>query len=235
MIELRSIAVRQSAFALSGLDMDVPAGSYAVLMGRTGCGKTTLLEVIAGLRRPALGTVRLGGRDVTRLDPADRGVGYVPQDGALFTTMTVGEQIELPLRVRGVARPARRARVAELVDLVGIAHLVERRPAGLSGGERQRVALARAVSARPGVLLLDEPMSALDDETRERIYGVIERVREHERVTALHVTHSRREAVRLGDVHLRLDGGTIVEMAGSEAEAKPAGGGPGMEESIRCG
>src|SRR5687767_9547183 len=131
-------------------------------MGKTGCGKTTLLEAVAGLRQPAAGRVILGGLDVTDRPPGERGLGYVPQDAALFRTMTVYGHLAFALNLRGWARAAVEARVRELADWLEITPLLQRRPAGLSGGEAQRVALGRALSFRPKYLLLDEPLSSLD-------------------------------------------------------------------------
>ena len=143
MIAIDDLSIRQGAFRLSGLSLRVPTGSYGVLMGRTGCGKTSLLEAVAGLRPVAGGRVLLSDRDVTRLSPGERGIGYVPQDAALFDAMTVHNQLAFALYLRGMKRAAVRDRVAELAGWLGIAGLLHRRPAGLSGGEAQRVALGR--------------------------------------------------------------------------------------------
>jgi molybdate/tungstate transport system ATP-binding protein len=208
-IVVEDLVVRQGAFAVGPVGFRVPAGAYGVLMGPTGAGKTTLLEAIAGLRRPAAGRVRLGGRDVTGLPPAARGVGYVPQDSALFGTMTVRENIGFALAVRRAPAAEVAARVAELADWLGVRPLLDRRAVGLSGGEAQRVALGRALAFRPAVLLLDEPLSATDEETRAALVELLEAVRRSAAVTVLHVTHSRAEADRLGDVLLRLAGGAV--------------------------
>ncbi|MBY0512329.1 MAG: ABC transporter ATP-binding protein [Gemmataceae bacterium] len=214
MIEVIGLAVRQGAFALAGVTFAVPAGRYAVLMGRSGCGKTTLLEVIAGLRPAAAGTIRLAGRDVTRLRPADRHVGYVPQDGALFATMSVRDNLAFALTVRGDPRAAVEKRVAELADWLELAPLLGRRPGNLSGGEKQRVALGRALASRPPVLLLDEPLASLDDDTRDHLVAVLVRVRDTRTVTVLHVTHNRSEADRLADLLFRLDATGVSNSAG---------------------
>ncbi|MDR3403720.1 MAG: ATP-binding cassette domain-containing protein [Chthoniobacter sp.] len=211
MIKLESIAWRAGTFRLENINVSIPTGSYGVLMGRTGCGKTTLLEIICGLRRPLGGRVLIGDRDVTDELPAARGVGYVPQDGAMFPTMTVREQLGFALRLR--RRPA--AEIAERVDQLatelGLTALLERLPQGLSGGERQRVALGRALAARPKVLLLDEPLSALDEELRDDLAALLRRVQREHGVTALHITHSRAEAELLADVQFRLADGRISE------------------------
>ena len=170
MIHIDDLSIRLGAFALTGLSLQVGQGEYAVLMGRTGSGKTTLLEAIAGLKPVQQGAIRLLGDDVTRLRPAERGVGYVPQDLALFPTLTVREHLAFALTVRRWPGAAIAARVAEMSALLALDHLLERLPAGLSGGESQRVALGRALAFRPRILLLDEPLSALDESTREEMY-----------------------------------------------------------------
>ncbi len=212
MIRVRDLGIRVGTFALEGVSFTVEAGRYAVLMGKTGTGKSTLLEVIAGLKPVASGVVELLGRDVTRLKPADRGVGYVPQDLALFPTMTVREHLGFALAIRGWDHPTAAGRVAELAELLGVEHLLDRWPQGLSGGEAQRTALGRALSFRPRVLLLDEPLSALDDETREEMYDLLHTIHRETGVTALHVTHSLTEAKKLGDCILLLKDGKVGEM-----------------------
>jgi ABC-type sugar transport system ATPase subunit len=209
MIAVDHLTVRVSAFALENVGFDVPTGQYAVLMGRTGVGKTTLLEALCGLKTVAGGTIRLNGRDVTRLKPAERGIGYVPQDRALFQTMTVREHLAFALTIQKAGRRVIQESVAELSRLLGIEHLLDRRPPGLSGGEAQRVALGRALSARPGVLCLDEPLSALDDETRREMYELLENVRQSTSVTILHVTHNLDEAEQLADRIFLLRNGKI--------------------------
>jgi molybdate/tungstate transport system ATP-binding protein len=178
-------------------------------MGKTGSGKTTVLEAICGLRPVSAGRIFLLEQDVTGWRPADRGIGYVPQDRALFATMTVRDHLAFALNIRKWAPAATAQRVRELGDLLGLTALLDRRPEGLSGGEAQRVALGRALSCQPGILCLDEPLSALDDETREEMCALLEKVQEHTRVTILHVTHHREEAERLADCLFRLQDGRI--------------------------
>lgn len=211
MIQLAEIGWQAGTFRLENVNLLVPAGSYAVLMGRTGCGKTTLLEIICGLRRPRSGRIVIGDRDVTHEPPAARGVGYVPQDGAMFPTMTVREQLGFALRLR--RRPAAEItqRVGELGEHLGVAHLLDRLPQNLSGGERQRVALGRALAAKPSVLVLDEPLSALDEELRDDLATLLKRVQREQGITALHITHSRAEATQLADITFRLDEGRVIE------------------------
>lgn len=209
MIELRGASLAAGSFRLDDLDLEVPPGAYAVLMGRTGCGKTTLLEALCGLQPLKAGTLRLGGRDVTDLGPAEREVGYVPQDGALFPTMTVLDHLAFGPRFRGWGKAEILARVYELASALGIKELLWRRPRGLSGGERQRVALGRALASRPPVLLLDEPLSAVDEETREGLCTLLADLPAAAGVTVLHVTHSQAEAERLATLRMRLAGGRL--------------------------
>jgi len=212
MISVKSLSVRAVSFVLHEVSFEIPSGAYGVLMGKTGSGKTTLLEALCGLRSALSGRIEFMGRDVTHLKPAERGIGYVPQDRALFTTMTIREHLEFALVLRKWSDADRARRVGELAELLGIAPLLQRKPLGLSGGEAQRVALGRALSCRPGVLILDEPLSALDDETRQEMYALLKLVREQSHVTALHVTHSRAEAQLLGDTLLKLEGGAVVPL-----------------------
>jgi ABC-type sugar transport system ATPase subunit len=221
MIDLENVAVRAGEFSLDRISLHVPAGQCAMLMGRSGCGKTTLLECIGGLRTAAAGRILLDGRDVTRLGPAERQLGYVPQDLALFPTMTVRQHLEFALVIRRWGRRDVARRVTELAEMLALAELLHRKTPGLSGGESQRVALGRALAFHPRVLLLDEPLSALDDDARESMYDLLGQVQRLTGVTTLHVTHSRREAARLGDVVLRLEAGRI------EQSPSPSGRGPG--------
>jgi molybdate/tungstate transport system ATP-binding protein len=209
MIRAEQLSVRSGAFTLEDLSFEVPAMAYAVLMGRTGAGKTTLLETLCGLKRVQAGKILLANRDVTRLLPGQRGIGYVPQDRALFLTMTVREHLAFAPRLQRWPRAEIEERVDELARLLNIGPLLDRRPAGLSGGEAQRVALGRALAARPGVLCLDEPLSALDDDTREEMIALLKTVRRETRVTTLHVTHRLAEAQRLADVVFELKDGKI--------------------------
>lgn len=223
MIRVENLSVAVGAFTIEDLSFDVATGRYAVLMGKTGSGKTTLVEAICGLRRVRSGRIVLLDRDVTRLKAADRGVGYVPQDLALFPTMTVREHLSFALEVRGQSTLIAE-RVAELSRLLRIEHLLERRPHGLSGGESQRVALGRALSFHPRILLLDEPLSALDQETREEMYKLLREVQQKTGVTTLHITHSPAEARRLADQLLILRDGKVYQ--GELDELAPRGATP---------
>ena len=218
MIRLENISWSAAGFALTEVSFSVPASRYAVLMGRTGTGKTSLLEMLCGLREPRSGKVWLGDRDVTHAAPGARGIGDVPQDGALFPTMTVREQIGFGLRISHHAPGEVQRRVDELAREVSVSHLLERKPQGLSGGEKQRVALARALVMRPSVLLLDEPLASLDEDTQRGLIELLQRTQREHGITVLHVTHSSREAELLGEVRLRLiDGKVLNDSAGPQA------------------
>jgi len=210
MIRFENISWSAGTFALSGVSFTVPQGSYAVLMGRSGSGKTSLLELLCGLRFPSSGAIWIGDREITNLTPGERGIGYVPQDGALFPTLTVRENIGFALRIRGESGPGSRAAVESLAERLGIAGVLDRKPQHLSGGERQRVALARALAATPTVLVLDEPLSALDEELREDLARLLKEIQRDLKLTTLHVTHHRQEAAQLADHVLRLEHGSVV-------------------------
>lgn len=211
MIEVQQLNVRAGTFLLPNVSFRIPSGEYAVLMGRTGSGKTTLLETICGLRAGGGGAVLLNGVDVTMLSPAARGIGYVPQDRALFTTMSVRENIGFALRVRGLDSTAIGQRVTKLADMLGLRAILDRKPHGLSGGEAQRVALGRALANEPRVLCLDEPLSALDDDTRAEMHDLLRSIHQQTRATILHVTHHVADARQLATKLLRLHQGAIRE------------------------
>ena len=211
MITIENITIQQGAFALRNVSLAVPPRSYAVLMGRTGSGKTTLIEAICGLRPVHEGRILLAGRDVTCEKPAARNIGYVPQDSALFGTMTVRENLEFALLIRHWTRERIAARIDELAGWLGIGAILDRPTRRLSGGEAQRVALGRALAFNPPVLLLDEPLSALDEETRDEMVALLKSVRERTGVTTLHVTHNREDAERLADAVFILRDGAIRE------------------------
>ena len=204
MIELSSVTIRIGEFQLKDLSFRIETGQYAVVMGKTGIGKTTILEAICGLRSIHAGRILINNVDVSRWTPADRNVGYTPQDLALFPTLTVREHLEFAMKIR--RRPAKEMadRVAELANLLEITPLLDRRIKGLSGGESQRVALGRALSFRPNVLLLDEPLSALDEETRLTTQTLLRTLNRITGVTIMHVTHNQEEADALGDCCIRL-------------------------------
>lgn len=217
MIQLDQVSIRAGAFGLDALSFVVPAGQHAVLMGRTGSGKTTVLEAICGLRRVTGGRILLWGNDVTDLPPGERNIGLVPQEAALFEHLTVRDHLGFGLAVRHWTPNAIRERVEELARWLGLERILDRRPPGLSGGEAQRVALGRALAFRPRVLCLDEPLSALDEETRAEVKQLLQTVREKSGATILHVTHNQADARELADCVLVLRSGRCVA-AGSGVE-----------------
>ncbi len=210
MIAVEQLNLRQGVFALDNLSFTVPAGRYAVLMGKTGCGKTTILETICGLRHISGGRIVLSGHDMTGAKPGARNLGYVPQDGALFASMSVRDNLGFALALRRWDAAAMAERVTELAELLGIAHLLDHGTGQLSGGEAQRVALGRALAARPPILLLDEPLCELDDDTRGEMHELLNSVRTLTGVTVLHVTHNAADADRLADMILRMENGKVT-------------------------
>jgi len=209
MIEVRALTVQAGTFALRDISFVIPTCGYGVLMGKTGCGKTTILESIIGFRKVSSGQIILDGTDVTNWNPALRGIGYVPQDGALFSRMTVRRQLGFALSIRRVSASVTHDRTSELANLLGISHLLDRVPKSLSGGERQRVALGRALSFEPKILCLDEPLSALDSETRSQMCDLLTEIRLRTGVTTLHVTHNLDEAERMAAPLLLLREGRL--------------------------
>ena len=212
MISVKNLSLAVGEFALEDVSFEIPTRAYCALMGRTGCGKTTILEAVCGLRDVASGSIELMSREVTDLPPAERGIGFVPQDGALFSSMTVEQNLGFSLEVRNRPKGVVSERVKQLAELLGIANLLERRIQGLSGGEKQRVALGRALAFEPGILCLDEPLSALDDETKVGLVDLLGKVREETGVTTLHITHSLQEARSLCDMLLVMEDGQVREL-----------------------
>jgi molybdopterin-binding protein len=208
-IRLEDVGLTIGDFTLEDVTLDIPSGGYGLIIGPTGSGKTSLLEAVAGHVPVSRGHISLDGRDVTRLAPEQRGIGFVYQSYHLFPHHTVAENIGYGLR--GFPADARRARVNELAGLLGIAPLLDRGIDGLSGGEQQRVALARALAPRPSILLLDEPFAAVDPALRRVLRRELQVMREREGVTTLHVTHDVDDALRLGDVVAVLGDGGVAQ------------------------
>ena len=199
--------------ALEPATLDIARGETLVLLGPSGCGKTTMLRIIAGLEMPDDGgKVLFDGKDMTRVPIERRNVGMVFQSYALFPNMSVAENIGYGLRICGVAKVERDVRVAELIALTNITGLENRRIDQLSGGQRQRVALARAVAIRPGILLLDEPLTALDAALRDRLRGELNRLLRALGITAIYVTHDQSEAMELGDRIVVMSKGAIAQI-----------------------
>jgi len=216
MIEIKNLMVNLGSFLLQDINLIVEKGEYFIILGPTGAGKTILLESIAGLYPIRSGEIWLDGREVTGLEPEKRGIGFVYQDYVLFPHLSVKDNLIFGLKQKG--RPKRELqRVTEwLADLLEVSHLLERRPDTLSGGEKQKVALARALSVGPNVLLLDEPLSALDPQTRESVQQELRRVHQRLQLTIIHVTHDFEEAIALGDRIAVLNEGRIVQVGTPE-------------------
>jgi len=217
MISLRSLAIEAGGFGVGPLDLDVPVGEYAVLLGPSGAGKTLVLEAVAGIRPVRTGAVLIRGEDVTRMPAERRGVGLVFQDGLLFPHLTVAQNIAYGLGAAWPAWPGRRRRalrpgVARLAAETGVTELLDRRPATLSGGERQRVALARALAPGPRLLLLDEPLSAVDADAREGLQDLLRRLSVDDGLTVLHVTHDLGEAFAVGGLFAVLVAGRLQQV-----------------------
>jgi putative spermidine/putrescine transport system ATP-binding protein len=203
--------------AVAAVDLRVGAGEFFTLLGPSGSGKTTTLRMIAGFERPDAGAIRLGGRDVTDVPPNDRDVNTVFQDYALFPHMTVGENVGYGLRVKKVPRADRARRVAEVLETVRLDGYADRKPLQLSGGQRQRVALARAIVNRPQVLLLDEPLGALDLKLRQEMQVFLKGLQSELGITFLYVTHDQEEALTMSD-RLAVFNAGRVEQVGSPEE-----------------
>ena len=217
-LELVSLTKRFGAtVAVNGIDHVFPAGSYVCLLGPSGCGKSTTLRMIAGHETVSEGSIILGGNDISARPPATRGTAMMFQSYALFPHLSVAENVAFGLKMKGVAKETRLARAAELLRLVQMEPLSERLPAQLSGGQQQRVALARAMASEPQVLLLDEPLSALDPFLRLRMRTELKRLQRELGISFLHVTHSQDEAMALSDQIVVMNAGQI-EQAGPPRE-----------------
>ncbi|HEY4250444.1 MAG TPA: ABC transporter ATP-binding protein [Roseomonas sp.] len=224
--EVRLLGVGKSfgaTQALSGITMTVRAGSFTVLLGPSGCGKSTLLRIIAGLEAAQSGQVMIGGRDVSALPPAARGIAMVFQSYALFPHLSVAENVVFGLRARGLPRPEREARLRQVAGMLGLEPLLGRRPSQLSGGQQQRVALARAVVAEAPVCLMDEPLSNLDAKLRTDMRREIRALQQRLDMTMIYVTHDQAEAMSMADqVVLLRDGRVEQDATPAELYARPA-------------
>jgi putative spermidine/putrescine transport system ATP-binding protein len=201
-----------SVNAVDGVDLDIAEGEFFSMLGPSGSGKTTVLRLIAGFEQPTAGTVQLRGRDVTGTAPFDRDVNTVFQDYALFPHMSVLENVAYGLRVRGVKKAERLARARESLDAVRLSSYGARKPSELSGGQRQRVALARATVVKPKVLLLDEPLGALDLKLREQMQVELKELQRSLGITFIFVTHDQEEALTLSDRIAVFNNGKVVQL-----------------------
>ena len=212
-VELRGVTKRFGALtAVDRLDLEVRHGEFLSLLGPSGCGKTTTLRLIAGFERPDEGEIRIEGADVARLPAYRRPVNTVFQSYALFPHLNVIENVGYGLKQRGVPRAERRARAEELLELVRLPNVADRKPKELSGGQQQRVALARALVLRPKVLLLDEPLGALDLRVRKELQIELKRIQESVGITFVYVTHDQEEALAMSDRVVVMHAGRIEQL-----------------------
>jgi putative spermidine/putrescine transport system ATP-binding protein len=217
---VRLVALRKTygrVLAAAGVDLEIAEGEFFTLLGPSGSGKTTLLRLIAGFERPDSGTIELGGANVTRQPPYARDVNTVFQDYALFPHLTVIDNVEYGLKIRKVAKPERRRRAEKVLDMVRLSGLEQRKPIQLSGGQRQRVALARAIVNEPEVLLLDEPLGALDLKLRQEMQTELKRIQREVGITFVYVTHDQEEALTMSDRVAVFNNGKI-EQVGAPVE-----------------
>jgi putative spermidine/putrescine transport system ATP-binding protein len=217
--------------ALNGINIALGEGEFLSLLGPSGCGKTTALRLVAGFDRPDGGRIVVDGKDITSIAPNKRDMGMVFQAYSLFPNMTAHQNVEFGLRIRGRDKSQRRGRVDELLELVGLGHAGGRYPHQLSGGMQQRVALARALAIEPRVLLLDEPLSALDAKVRVQLREEIRRIQLELGITTLYVTHDQEEALAISD-HVAVMYGGVIEQMGAPAEMYTAPKTPFVAEFI---
>jgi putative spermidine/putrescine transport system ATP-binding protein len=214
-IELVAVVKRYGATtAVDGIDLKIPGGSYCCLLGPSGCGKTTTLRLIAGHERLSGGDIVVGDRVMNDLPPARRGTAMMFQSYALFPHLSCVDNVAFSLKMRGVGKSPRRTKALELLELVHMAAFAQRQPAQLSGGQQQRVALARALITNPSVLLLDEPLSALDPFLRVRMRDELKRLQTELGISFVHVTHSQEEAMALSDLVVVMNNG-LIEQTGA--------------------
>jgi putative spermidine/putrescine transport system ATP-binding protein len=197
--------------AVDSIDLSIPQGKLTTLLGPSGCGKTTSLRMLAGYSAPTSGQIFIDGVDSTKLPPEKRGLGMVFQSYALFPHMTVADNVGYGLKLRGITGTARRTRITESLEMVGLAHLAASRPRKLSGGQQQRVALARAIAIRPKLLLLDEPLSNLDARLRVQMRSEIRRIQSETGLTVVLVTHDQDEALEMSDEMVLMRAGKIMQ------------------------
>jgi sulfate transport system ATP-binding protein len=215
MIAVRDVTKRFGEFvALDGVSLEIPDGSLTALLGPSGSGKSTLLRIIAGLEVPDSGTIEIHGDDATHVPPQRRGIGFVFQHYAAFKHMTVRENVAFGMKIRKQPKDRIRARVDELLEVVGLAGYHARYPNQLSGGQRQRMALARALAVEPKVLLLDEPFGALDAKVRAELREWLRRLHDDVHVTTVLVTHDQEEAMAISDHIAVMDHGNIEQVGG---------------------
>ena len=217
MVELQQVSKRfGDVVALASVDLVVRRGEFVTLLGPSGSGKTTLLNLIAGMAQPSSGRILIDGRDATALPPSERGLGMVFQNYALMPHMTVFENIAFPLRVRKLSNDEIARKVADVLKLIRLPDIAQRKPRELSGGQQQRVALARCIVYNPSLILLDEPLGALDKKQREQMQLEIKRIHAELGITMLNVTHDQDEALTLSDRIVLMNGGRVEQQCEPE-------------------
>jgi molybdopterin-binding protein len=212
MIHVENLSNNWGDFTLKDISLNIKENEYFVILGPTGAGKTLLLEIIAGLYFPKKGKVIINGEDMTFTSPENRGLGFVYQDFALFPHLNVKKNIEYGLKLRKIPEDEREKKISELVKMLKINHLLHRNTETLSGGEKQKVALARALAINPKIILMDEPFSALDENTKSKLILDMKELHKTEGITFVHVTHSQEEAILLADRIGIMMKGTIVQV-----------------------
>ena len=216
MIEIKNLSIDLGEFFLKDVNLAIGDGEYFVILGPTGAGKTVLIECIAGLHRIKKGEIWLDQNEITHLTPEERNTGYVPQDYVLFPFLNVLDNIAFGLKQAKYTKPKIQERVKHLASLMGISHLLSRDTRSLSGGEKQRVAIARALAPSPRLLLLDEPLSALDSRTSKHLRLELQRIHRQLGVTTLHITHDLMEAVEIADRVAVIQNGRVEQVAEPE-------------------
>ena len=215
-VQVESLSKKWENFSICNVNLKIGDGEYFVILGPTGAGKTLLLELIAGFHKPDSGRIIIDDTDVTVLPPEKRGIGFVPQEYVLFPHMTVAENVEFGLKMQNFAKAEREKIVKETLEFMNLSSLRNRLPMTLSGGEQQKTALARALVIKPKILLLDEPLSALDINTQKKMRKELKRIHEELKITTIHVTHNQVEAFILADRLAVMKNGTIVQVGTPE-------------------
>lgn len=216
MIEVKDLSLTMGDFSLKDINLTINDAEYFVILGPTGAGKTVLIECLAGLHRLKQGEIWLDGKEITRLTPEERNLGYVPQDYVLFPFLKVADNIAFGLKQAKQKKEEIKQRVATIAELMGISHLMRRNIRSLSGGEKQRVALARALAPSPGILLLDEPLGALDQRTAKYLRLELRRVHRELGIITVHITHDLMEAVEMADRIAVVQDGRVEQVAEPE-------------------
>ena len=234
MIRVQNLALRAGDFRVRDVSLHVASGQYVALLGPNGSGKTLLINCLCGLIRAEAGTIHIDGRDVTHAEPRLRRIGYVPQDYGLFPHMSVARNVTFALRARGARHARAMAQVGPIIETLHLGRLLGRSTVTLSGGERQKVVLARALAGWPKLLLLDEPVSALDAPTRDEVLAELRRVQREFAVTTIHVCHSIDEAKAVADRAAVMIDGRLVQ-TGPLAELIEHPAGPAVARLLRAG